>query len=165
MHTNLAITSLAPNLGSAQGILPAWLVIPPAVVTMLIVAAAITAAKHTTPDSRRRIRVANGWVMLLTIPLTAAGFSLIDSNTQPRLFVKVWILVIGLISISIMLALFDMLNTARLLRLNRRRLRHSIRTATEALIAHSADDTETTDRASLRLAHDEDNNGGSADAR
>ena len=103
--------------------------------------------------------------MLLTIPLTAVGFSLIDSNTQPRLFVKIWILVIGLVSISIALALFDMLNTARLVRLNRRRLRHSIRTATEALNAHSDDDNETPDRASLGLAHDEDHNGGSADAR
>lgn len=116
-----------PNLAN-QGVLPMWLVIPVTLALMVIVASAIvSAAKATNPSSRRRIRLANGWVMLLTMPLAAAGFSLIDSSAQPRLFVKVWILTIGLICISIVLAILDMLNTARLARLAHRRLRRSFR--------------------------------------
>lgn len=117
-----------PSTLAISGSLPAWIVIPVTIALMLIVAGAITiAARTTTPASRRRVRLANGWVMLLTMPLAAAGFTLIDSALQPRLFVKVWILVIGLISISVVLAILDILNTARLARISSARLRRSMR--------------------------------------
>jgi hypothetical protein len=118
---------MPPTL-AISGVLPAWIVIPVTIALMLLVAGAITvAAKSTTPASRRRVRLANGWVMLLTMPMAAAGFTLIDSALQPRLFVKVWILVIGLICISVVLAILDILNTARLARISRARLRRSRR--------------------------------------
>lgn len=145
MHTTLANSS----------VLSPWFVIPLAIIVMLIVAGAITsAAKHTTPASRRRIRIANGWVMLLITPLAASGFGLIDSSTQPRLFVKVWILVIGLLCISVALAILDMVNTARLARLADRRLRLSVRTSASLV---------TTNPDTLRLWRDEDHDQGSRD--
>jgi hypothetical protein len=138
------------NLASSTVLSP-WIVIPMAVITMLIVAAAITStARHTTPASRRRIRLANGWVMLLIVPLAASGFGLIDSSTQPRLFVKSWILVIGLLCISVALAVLDMINTARLARLASRRLRLSI---------HTPATPTSTNADSLRLV-DDDHAGG-----
>lgn len=112
----------------ASGVLPLWMVLPVTIALMIIVAAAIaTASTRTSPASRRRIRLANGWVMLLTMPLAATGFTMIDSSVQPRLFVQLWILVIGLILISVMLAVLDILNTARLARLEHARLRAMIR--------------------------------------
>jgi len=141
MHTTIAIS----------GVLPAWLVIPSAVLVMLTVAAAITVtAKHTTPASRRRVRLANGWVMLLLIPLAATGFSLIDSAQQPRLFVQIWILVIGLISISVVLAIMDVLNTARLARLAHQRLRTSMRLTADT--AQSIAESKSNEPIALRLA-------------
>ena len=146
MHTTLANSS----------VLPAWFVIPLAAVVMLIVAAAITsAAKHTTPASRRRIRIANGWVMLLITPLAAFGFGLIDSSAQPRLFVKVWILVIGLLCITVALAILDMINTARIAKISNQRLLLSVR--------HSDSLPTTETPASLQLAGDEGHNEGSQD--
>ena len=145
---------MPPTLAN-PGVLPLWFVLPATVVVMLTVAAAIqVAAKHTVPASRRRVRLANGWVMLLTTPLAAAGFGLIDSATQPRLFVKVWILVIGLISISVILAFMDMLNTARLARVSHQRLRASMRTLS-APIEHDAHRQPRTDdepASDLRIA-------------
>lgn len=147
MQTNLANSS----------VLPAWFVIPLAAIVMLVVAAAIaSASRHTTPASRRRIRLANGWIMLLTTPLAATGFALIDSSTNPRLFVKIWILVIGLLSISIVLAVLDMLNTARLARLASQRLRLSVRLSSSS-IAHNPEP--------LRLAPDQDHPDGGRDDR
>lgn len=141
MSTTLAIS----------GVLPAWLVIPSAVVVMLTVAAAITVtAKHTTPASRRRVRLANGWVMLLLTPLAATGFSLIDSAQHPRLFVQIWILVIGLIAISVVLAILDILNTARLARLAHRRLRTSINLTAET--ARAIAEANADEPTALRLA-------------
>jgi len=132
-----------------SGILPAWFVVPAASIVMIVLAGSITATRrHVTPASRRRIRIANGWVMLLTTPLTAAGFSLIDSQTQPRLFVQVWVLVIGLLAIVIGLALLDMLNTARLARRTRRRLQLSMRLS--AAVASSACDSSG-DKPDLQL--------------
>ena len=146
--------STLANSGSYSGMLPAWFVLPATAVVMLIVAAAITAAaKYTTPGSRRRIRIANGWVMLLTTPLAATGFTLIDSNTQPRLFFQIWILTIGLISISVTLAILDMVNTARLARLSHQQRRLSIRLTTTSADIHGANIEQ--EPAPLRFARDE----------
>jgi len=149
---------MPPSLASA-GVLPLWLVLPATVVVMLTVAAAIqAAAKHTVPASRRRIRLANGWVMLLTTPLAAAGFGLIDSAVQPRLFVKVWILVIGMILISVVLAVLDMLNTARLARKAHHRLRVSIRQLSAPIEHNDAQDEQP-----LRLSEHSTTEGGRSD--
>lgn len=146
-----------------SGVLPAWLVLPITALLMLIIAGAITsAAKHTTPASRRRIRLANGWVMLLTTPLAATGFSLIDSSAQPRLFVKVWVLVIGLIFISIVLAILDMLNTARLVRLSHQRLRGAIRHPPAPASTPGPHEADTTSPP-LRLSQEEDPGAGNRD--
>jgi len=87
---------------------------PLAGLAMLLVASHVSATERIEPLSRRRIRLANGWVMLVTIPLIAAGFSLIAPYTQSRAFAMVWLAVIGLLCISVMLAMIDIVNTIRL---------------------------------------------------
>ncbi len=103
-------------------VLPPLVTIPLALVAMLLVSAhvTLTQASHA-PPSRKRIRVANGWVMLLALPLLAAGTSLVSADRQPRLFALTWLVVILLLVLAVMLALLDVLNTVRLARVDRRR--------------------------------------------
>jgi len=109
-------------------ILSPWFVLPVAAVMMLAVAAHITVTeKSAQPRSRRRIRIANGWVMLVGVPLIAAGFSIISPEVNRRAFVLVWLMVMGLVLISLGLAGLDILNTMRLTLRDRRRLREGLR--------------------------------------
>jgi len=92
--------------------IPAWITLPLAAASMLTVAAHLLVVERTSPRSvRRRIRLSNGWIMLIAIPLIAAGFSFIDPDAKPRMFLIVWSTIIGLVSISIALALADVVNT------------------------------------------------------
>ena len=112
-------------------ILPAWGVLPIAALLMLIVAAHMEATRIATrPESRRRIRLANGWVMLVTIPLLASGFSLLDPEVERRAFVLVWLGVVWLLVLSLLLAVIDVANTIRIARRERRELTDRFRDLT-----------------------------------
>lgn len=96
-------------------LISAWAAIPLAVGAMALVSLHMTALQRgDAPASRKRIRLANGWVMLLGIPLLAAGIGVVDSASQPRAFVLVWLATLGLLVISVLLAVIDAANTARL---------------------------------------------------
>lgn len=120
-------------------IIPTWIGVSAAIVMMLVVAAhAVSMAWQDMPASRRRIRNANACVMLLAIPLLAAGFSIIDADTRPREWMLTWIAAIGLIGFSVFLAMLDVINTLRLrrrllarrgARIRRLRERSALRTA------------------------------------
>ncbi len=97
-----------------------WITLPLTLAAMLAVSAHVTITQHSpAPASRKRIRVANGWVMLLTLPLFAAGISFVSAESQPRLFALVWLGVVGLLVLSITLAVIDALNTARITRIEK----------------------------------------------
>jgi len=101
-----------------------FVIVPLALMAMLIVSAHVTITQASNaPASRKRIRIANGWVMLLALPLIAAGVSLVSAETQPRLFLIVWICVILLLALSVFLAILDATNTLRLARHARQRQR------------------------------------------
>ncbi len=92
--------------------IPAFISLPLAAVAMITVAVHLLVVERRTRNfTRRRIRLANGWLMLFSIPLVAAGFSFIDPNTRPRMFMIVWLSVLGLVLMSIALAVADMINT------------------------------------------------------
>ena len=98
--------------------------VPLALAAMLIVSAHVTITQSSdAPASRKRIRIVNGWVMLLALPLIAAGVSIVPSQSQPRLFLIVWICVILLLALSIFLAVLDATNTMRLAKIARQRQR------------------------------------------
>lgn len=109
-------------------LVPAILTLPAAAVLLVVVAGHLLATMHRTePASRRRIRTANGFVVLVTIPLLAMGFSVIDPDRYPTEWLLVWLAAIALLSINVGLALLDIANTIRLTLRSRRDLRTSLR--------------------------------------
>lgn len=103
------------------GALSPWIVVPVAAVLMAIVCALqVHIARSGGPRSRRRIRTANGWVMLVAIPILAAGFCFVSPSLAPRAFLLTWAAGIGLLCIAVFLALLDMMNTWRLEAASRR---------------------------------------------
>ena len=101
---------------------PSWIVLPLALIVMIVIAGHIIALRETPkgkiPESRRRIRIATGWVMLITVPLTAYGFG-IATTDEPRVYTLVWTSVVGLLCGVLMLAMVDILNTLRIHRIQR----------------------------------------------
>lgn len=109
---------------------PGWLVLPLAGVALLATAAHIVALREAPagalPESRRRIRTATGWVIMVTIPLTAYAFG-IATPSDAGVYLTVWMAVVALLGAILMLALLDAVNTMRLHRAAVRRLRAEYR--------------------------------------
>lgn len=125
-------------------IIPGAVTLPLAGLAMVAVAAHVVLTERISQDViRRRIRLANGWMMLVAIPLIAAGFSFINPNARPRMFLIVWLTIIAMVSMSILLALADVAHTAVLARRSMR----ALRAAQAGLRAHteSIARTESTD--------------------
>src|SRR6056297_2948910 len=98
-------------------IAPTWFVLPLAMIALILQAGYLMAIwqlpRDRMPASRRRIRIATGWLIMCAIPLSAYGFG-IATPGQPGLFAIVWMAVIGLIAAVLLLAVLDALNTMRL---------------------------------------------------
>lgn len=135
------------------GIVSAWLVVPTATVLLIAVSAhALSMRSGEMPESRRRIRMVNAWLMLAAVPLTSYALCLLDPK-DTRWFVLTWAAVIGLIGIVIAVAVVDMLNTARLATLARRDLRTDLRARLSSRLAAaqaSARDAQPTSNTQLR---------------
>lgn len=108
-------------------LLSVWIGAPLGVVTLALVAAhvALLSRAREMPDSRRRIRRVNGWLMLGTVPIAVYAFC-IASPATPRSFALSWMAVLGLVSIVLMLACLDILNTLRLHRAEQREIRRGL---------------------------------------
>ena len=109
-------------------IIPPILALPLGGLLMIVVAIHM---EHTldsdAPRSRRRLRVANGWIMLMGIPLLVVGSSLVAHDTHPRLFAIVWSTTIIFLTLALTLALGDVLNTMRLASRTNAKLRTQLR--------------------------------------
>lgn len=93
---------------------PAWLVLSIASLILLAVTIYTVAIQRSQmPASRRRIRTANGVMMFVLISFLSYAL-LLPVETSHRVFVLTWMGVIGLVAVTFLLALLDMLNTARL---------------------------------------------------
>lgn len=104
-------------------ILNAWIGVPLGVVTLLLVAAHVALLSRVDmPESRRRIRRVNGWIMLGAIPVAVYAFC-VATPASPRAFTLSWMAVLGLVAIVLMLACMDILNTLRLHRAEQREIR------------------------------------------
>ena len=119
-------------------ILPAWLVVPTSLLLLMAVAVHMHAMRTSSmPDSRRRIRTANGWLIMLTVPLATYAFCMLRTD-NPRTFVLVWAAVVGLVGLVVMVAMVDMLNNVRLASLARKRLREHVRLMQHILSSRAA---------------------------
>jgi uncharacterized membrane protein YbhN (UPF0104 family) len=106
---------------------PAWLSLGLAGLLMIAVALHADRTLRTPGDPvRRRIRLANAALMLLTLPLLAAGFSLVNPAVHPRAWAAIWVVALGLLVLNIVLAIADVINTLRMLKRARRALRQTL---------------------------------------
>lgn len=108
----------------ASGLVPAWAVFPLAALAMLVVAGHVLwLPRAQMPASRRRIRIVNGLLMLFTLPLGAYALGIADPSSDKRGFVVSWMLVSGMVTIVLLVAMADLANTWRL---HRRDLRSMV---------------------------------------
>jgi hypothetical protein len=122
-----------PTLSTGTLLSP-WLVLPLAAVTMLAIAGHVLSLyAEEMPASRRRIRAANGMLMLFVAALLAYALGVAPVATPPyatahqtHTFLLVWMTIIGLLPIVVMLAALDVLNTVLLHVMARRRLRRQL---------------------------------------
>ncbi len=108
-----------------------WVAVPLAAGLMFVVAGHVLSthrAGFEMPASRRRIRTANGLIMLLVIPLLAHGVSSGPGTDQPQPMAFLWLLIVALLGLVIGLALLDVVNTLRLARRARADLRAALGT-------------------------------------
>jgi len=109
-----------------NGLVPIWVSAPLAMITLVAVAAHLTAMRSAKiPESRKRIRTANGWLMLVTAPVLAIAFSVV-SPAMPRRFALVWAIAILLLGLVLVMAFVDIGNNLRLARQHHRRLHRSM---------------------------------------
>ncbi len=116
--------------------LPMWAVLPLGVVTMLIIARHVMLLQDAPmPASRRRIRTANGLLMMGVTALLVYGLGVMRTGptaaasiNEVRAFVTVWSVIAGLMPIVIGLAMLDAMNNVRLHVAERRGLREQFGT-------------------------------------
>lgn len=101
---------------------PLWLVAPMALLAMLAVASHVLLLwSSTMHPSRRRIRLFNGLIMLVAIPIATYAFGIV-TPAHAGLFQFAWLLTAGLLLIILLLAILDALNSLRLHALETRRI-------------------------------------------
>lgn len=127
----------------AAAMLPPWIVVPPALLLVIAVGAHMIAMRGAEmPASRRRLRAANGLLMLLTTPLTAYAFCRV-SPADPRFFVLVWTAVVGLVGLVVALAVADILNNLWIAHRTSRDLSARMRAIQLALLDHARRNADT----------------------
>lgn len=124
-----------PVFLTASSLLPAWAVVPIAAASIIVLAAHVLAIQQLRmPPRRRRIRTANGLLMMLIASLLAYALGVAPTITNPttnpesaRNFLLVWSAIMSLLSIVIGLAALDVAHTARIALSARRKLRQEFR--------------------------------------
>jgi hypothetical protein len=105
-----------PAMPETTPLLPAWLVLPMAVLTLLMLGGQFWAISASGMEvQRKRLRQATTFLMMLLTPMTAYGFA-IAVPVRGREYVLVWGMIAALLFIVIMLALLDMLHSMRVYR-------------------------------------------------
>ncbi len=118
---------------SSQPLAPRWVVLPMAAMTLVILAAHVMAIRVAPmPDSRRRIRTANGVVMMLLVTVLAYAIG-VATPALPGGFTLGWLAAVGLLVVVMGLSLLDMLNTFRLHARETKDTKSKIREAKEEL--------------------------------
>ncbi len=118
---------------SGQPLGPRWVVLPMAAVTLVVLAAHVTAIRAAPmPESRRRIRTANGVVMMVLVTVLAYAVG-VATPSSPGGFALGWMAAVGLLFVVVLLSLMDMLNTFRLHARETKETKSKIREAKQEL--------------------------------
>lgn len=149
---------------ASSPIAPPWLALTLGVLAAVVIAGHLMALQESTrrgdvPPSRWRIRAVNGLLMLVSVPLLAYAFG-IATPANPGAFILVWTMVTMVLAVVLLLAAVDMLNTWRLLSVERQRRRIELRAARRALLLLAAERSRAQDPDRLRLNHDEPGDAG-----
>ena len=124
-----AISGILASSGWDSGapLLPLWVAVPAAVLSLLAVGGHLSALRTAEiPESRRRIRTVNGWLMAALIPVAVYAFSVVTPSERNR-FVFVFAVVVALLTIVVVLAGVDAMNNLRLYRSERDELQAEIK--------------------------------------
>lgn len=120
-------------------IIPAFFSVPMGAVLLVAVGLHLLSNNRPgVPASRRRIRQANAVVISITVPLLVIGSSFVVPAAQPREWMLVWLANMGLLLVSIGLAMVDAMNNIRLARAARRGLERGLDATVERLLRASA---------------------------
>jgi hypothetical protein len=114
--------------------LPVWLVLPLSGIALLTIGGHLASlGRSGMQGTRRRIRTANGWVLLVLAALLTYALGFVDmlpsgggSIGQVRAFVLVWMAIMGLVPLVLALAGMDVANTMRMRRAAARELRRRL---------------------------------------
>jgi hypothetical protein len=121
--------------------MPAWLAAAIGAVAVLAIGLhLLSLPRAAMPPSCRRIRISNGLLMALSVPVIvyAAGMT---SPQEPRAFTIAWSSVAALMGLIVLLACLDAANSMRLHVLHRRDLRRQLDHARLELAVHSRADS------------------------
>ncbi|NRA57854.1 MAG: hypothetical protein HRU13_07025 [Phycisphaerales bacterium] len=125
-----------------NGIVPIWVSAPLAMLSLVVIAAHLIAMRSADmPESRKRIRTANGWLMLVTVPVLAIAFSLV-SSANPRQFALVWAIAILLLGLVLVMAFVDIGNNLRLAREKQKRLHRTLGSQLRSELAARSKDAD-----------------------
>lgn len=111
---------------SGVPLVPLWLGVGLAVIAMVATAAHMNSLRDAdVPESRRRIRMLNGWVLVVLAPVSAWAFCMVRPVDQAE-FVFAFVIVIFLLLVAVAMACLDALNSLRLQRQTRKELREEV---------------------------------------
>jgi hypothetical protein len=108
-------------------LIPQWIAIGVGSLALLVIAAHLLSLNHATDidPRRRRIRMANAVLMMITVPFVSYGFG-IATPSRGRAYVLVWAVTAGLLFMIILVALIDMLHSWQLHRAHLREVRRQL---------------------------------------
>lgn len=101
--------------------LPAWLAVPLGMLVGFVLAWLWwRVGRAGVARSRRFIRRTSLLLALMLVPMLVVGTSFVDSASQPRRYVEVWVVAMAILALIVLTAIADAINSVRLLSAERR---------------------------------------------
>ncbi len=108
-------------------LLPQWLAVSAGALALLVIASHLLSLNYAADidPRRRRIRMTNAVLMMITVPFISYGFG-IATPSRGRAYILVWAVTAGLLLMIILVALIDMLHSWQLHRAHLRQVRNQL---------------------------------------
>ena len=120
------VAGMSGGWDSAVPLVPLWLGVPLAVIAMVATAAHMNSLRDAdVPQSRRQIRMFNGWVLVVLAPVSAWAFCMVRPMDKQE-FVFAFAVVTFLLFVAVTMACVDAVNNLRLQRETQKELREEV---------------------------------------